>query len=249
MNKQILTTLLSAFVCISLYAQEQFVVKGKIEFEKKTNIYKQLDNEEDESFRNMLKKMVPPTKTSYFDLYFNDNKTIYMPGREVVTDKKIPDWFEGPAIDNIVYTDIAQQNVVSQKTVFEDVFNISDSIRKINWKITPDTRTIANLECRKATAIIMDSVFVVAFYTDQIVTPGGPESFQGLPGMILGLAIPRLNTTWFATKLELTEVKETLLTAPKKGKKVNNSNLNTQLNSVMKNWGKRRDKNIWQIMI
>jgi GLPGLI family protein len=31
----------------------------------------------------------------------------------------------------------------------------------------------------------MDSVFIVAFYTDQIVTSGGPESFNELPGMIL----------------------------------------------------------------
>jgi GLPGLI family protein len=137
----------------------------------------------------------------------------------------------------------------SQKTVFDDVFNIQDSVRKIDWKITPDTRTIAGFECRKATAIIMDSVFVVAFYTEQIVAPGGPESFAGLPGMILGLALPRLSTTWFATKLEMVDVKETTLVPPKKGKKTNISNLKVQLNSAMKNWGKWRDKNIWQIMI
>lgn len=231
-------------------AQEQFIVKGKIEFEKKTNLYKQIDmQEEDDTWRNMIKKMVPQTKTSYFDLYFNDNKTIYLPGREVVELQKIPEWFEGPGNKNIIYTDIARQNVVSEKTVFDDVFNITDSTRKLQWKITPDTRTIASFECRKATTIIMDSVFVVAFYTDQIVAAGGPESFQGLPGMILGLAIPRLNTTWFATKLELTDVKESILIPPKKGKKTSMSDLKIKLNSVMKNWGKQRDKNLWQIMI
>ena len=60
----------------------------------------------------------------------------------------------------------------------------------------------------------MDSVYVIAFYTDQITTTGGPESFNGLPGMILGVAIPRINTTWFATKLELVEVKPQDLIAP-----------------------------------
>lgn len=247
--KLLITTLLPALIFFTASSQTQFVLKGKIEFEKKTNLYKQLENEEDETWRNMIKKMMPPSKTTYFDLYFNGNKTMYTPGREVAAAQKVPEWFEGPATDNIVYTDLDQQIYSSQKTVFDDVFNIQDTVRKMNWKITSDTRTIAGLECRKATAIIMDSVFVVAFYTDQIVTPGGPESFAGLPGMILGLAVPRLNTTWFATKLELVDVKETTLVPPKKGKKTNVNNLKVQLNSAMKNWGKWRDKNIWQIMI
>jgi GLPGLI family protein len=161
----------------------------------------------------------------------------------------VPDWIDGPANDNVVFSDISNQTFSSQKTVFETVFNINDSLRKIDWKITPDTRTIANIECRKATAIIMDSIFVVAFYTDLIVTSGGPESFTGLPGMILGLAIPRLNTTWFATKLELVEVKPTDLVAPKKGKKTTIESLRTQLEASMKNWGKMGKKNIWQVMI
>ncbi|MCW3106935.1 MAG: hypothetical protein JWQ09_1441, partial [Segetibacter sp.] len=53
----------------------------------------------------------------------------------------------------------------------------------------------------------------------------------------------------FATKLELVDVKETTLVPPKKGNKTNVNNLKEQLNSAMKNWGKWRDKNIWQIMI
>ncbi|MCY7421557.1 MAG: GLPGLI family protein [Chitinophagaceae bacterium] len=235
--------------CSRLLAQPQFISSGKIEFERKVNIHKQLDAEEDDTWRNMLKKTTPPVKSSYFDLYFDDQKTMYKPGREIVVAQKVPDWLEGPATDNIVYTDINNKISSSQKTVFESVFNITDTLRKIEWKITPDTRTIANFECRKATAIIMDSIYVIAFYTDQIITNGGPESFSGLPGMILGLAVPRLNTTWFATKLELVDVKPADLLPPKKGKKINNVNLRTQLQSSMKDWGKTGSKNIWQIMI
>lgn len=247
--KQLLIIALNLWMLTSLNAQEQFIVKGKIEFEKRVNLHKQIENEEDEEWRNMLKQMMPETKVTYFDLYFNDQSTIYQPGREVVTEKKVPDWMEGPANDNIVFTDLTRQSFTAQKTVFEDIFNIQDSVRKVNWKITADKRTIAGIECRKATAVIMDSVFVVAFYTDQVVTSGGPESFSGLPGMILGLAVPRMHTTWFATRLELIDVKPTVLIAPKKGKKSNLSSLKVQLNSAMKNWGKWRDKNIWQIMI
>ena len=247
--KLFIATLISSFFFLKASAQPQFILKGKIEFEKKTNLHKQLDFEEDEAWRNMIKKSMPQIKTSYFDMYFNGNKTIYTPGREVVSVQKVPEWFDGPANDNTVFTDLDHQTFSSQKTVFEDVFNIQDTVRQIHWKITPDTRTISGFECRKATSVIMDSIFVVAFYTEQIITPGGPESFAGLPGMILGLAIPRLNTTWFATKLEMIDVKETTLVPPKKGKKTNVENLKGQLKPVMKNWGKWGDKNIWQILI
>lgn len=249
MKKYLILTVLSCFLLKSIFAQEQFILKGKIEFEKKVSLHKQLDSEEDEGWRNMIKKMTPPVKTSYFDLYFNGNKTIYTPGREVVATQKVPDWFDGPAIDNIVYTDIDRESVISQKTVFESVFNVQDSTRKTKWKITPDTRTIAGFQCRKATTVILDTVFVVAFYTEQIVTSGGPESFSGLPGMILGLAVPRLYSTWFATKLELTDVKETVLAAPKKGKKTTTPNLKTMLKPSMKDWGKMGAKNMLQVSI
>ncbi len=243
----LLPILLAAFMVSN--AQQTFVSSGKIEFEKRVNIHKQLDTDEDNTWKDMIKKTVPAVKISYFDLLFDNGKTLYRPGKEVATAQKVPEWFEGPANENIVYSDLKNQTFTSQKYVFESVFNITDSLHNIEWKIWPDTRTIANFECRKATAIIMDSIFVVAFYTDQIMASGGPESFNGLPGMILGLAIPRMNITWFATKLELVPVNATELVPPKKGKKTNTSNLRTQLKEVMKDWGKYGQKNIWQIMI
>ncbi|HEX8332102.1 MAG TPA: GLPGLI family protein [Segetibacter sp.] len=244
--KKIIITALSSVTFFIAQAQTQFIVKGKIEFEKITNLHKQLQND---SWGEMMKKTSPQFKTEYFDLYFDNNKTLFKPGRAVVTTQKVPEWLNGPAAENVVFNDLSSGTSVSQKAVFESSFLIQDSLRKANWKITTDTRTIAGFECRKATTIIMDSVYVVAFYTDQIVPAGGPESFNGLPGMILGLAVPRLNTTWFATKLELVDVKESDLAAPKKGKKTNNADLNLQLKTLMKNWGPTADRNIWKILI
>lgn len=73
--------------------------------------------------------------------------------------------------------------------------------------------------------------------TDEIPVTGGPELFNGLPGMILGVALPHENVTWFATKVEDIPVDEKALTPPKKGKAATNKSLNTTLSSAMKNWG------------
>jgi GLPGLI family protein len=92
-------------------------------------------------------------------------------------------------------------------------------------------------------------VYVIAFYNDQITTPGGPESFSGLPGMLLGIAIPRINTTWFATTLEVTPVTATDITPPSKGKKLTAVEFQKKLNEVMKDWGKYGKRKLLQVLI
>jgi GLPGLI family protein len=235
-------------------AQDIFISKGKIEFEKKVNIYKNLDDQssgEDDGFDwiSQAKKQMPEYEITYFNLIFDGDKTLYKPGREVTQSQKIPDWFTGPAHDNTVFSDLQSNRLTAQKNVYETTFLIQDTLRHTPWKISSDIRVIAGFKCRKATAIIMDSVFVIAFYTDQITTTGGPESFNGLPGMILGLAVPRLHTTWFATKLELTEPKPEELAPPAKGKKANNEELVQKLKSSMKDWGKWGQHAQWTILL
>ena len=66
-----------------------------------------------------------------------------------------------------------------------------DTARKVQWRLSDETRTIAGFECRKAVGIFDDSIAVFAFYTDEILINGGPESINGLPVMILGLGMPR----------------------------------------------------------
>jgi GLPGLI family protein len=114
---------------------------------------------------------------------------------------------------------------------------VSDSTRKINWKITNEIRNIAGYDCRRANAIIMDSIYVVAFYTDKIPVSGGPESFSGLPGMILGVALPYEHVTWFASSVTEQPVGEDKLKAPTKGKALNQAGLLSTLKAALKNWG------------
>lgn len=229
------------------FANAQFILKGKIEFEKTVNQHKQMTmGEDDNSFINTIKKQIPEYKRTYFNLLFTDGKTRYEPGRET-TDKATP-MGDGPASDNIIYSDFEAHKITAAKQVFDESFLIQDSLKKYKWKITNDTRKIAGFECRRATTVIMDSVFVVAFYTDEIVVPGGPESFSGLPGMILGVVVPRLFINWYATKIEI-DVKETAIVPPKKGKNTDFKGVEKTVQESLKRWGKWGTKYIWQIMI
>ncbi|WP_270087023.1 GLPGLI family protein [Sphingobacterium sp. SYP-B4668] len=85
----------------------------------------------------------------------------------------------------------------------DDELLMVDSIPTVKWKFTNEYRTIAGYDCRRVNGVIQDSIYVVAFYTPQIPISGGPELINGLPGMILGVAIPELNLNYFASKVEL----------------------------------------------
>lgn len=228
--------ILCLFFTTSIKAQNAiFLSQGRIEFEKKVNLYAQVDDEDDDTWKDLMKKMMPQFKTTYFNLYFNGNKTLFKPGRENTDNNRI---WQQPAEDNTVFTSLADSVSTTQKNVFEQTFLLHDSTRKIKWKITDETRNIAGFDCRRANALIMDSIYVVAYYTDEITTTGGPESFSGLPGMILGLALPHEHITWFATKVYTENVTDAQLVAPTKGKKTTSSALLITLQDLMKDWGK-----------
>ena len=114
---------------------------------------------------------------------------------------------------------------------------MQDIILKIKLKITNDLRNIAGYDWRKSIVIINDSIAVFAFYSDELLINGGPEGMHGLPGMILGVGIPRLHATWFATKVEVFDVNLKPVTAPTKGRKVTRKEMMTRLGKLAEEWG------------
>jgi GLPGLI family protein len=224
--------------------QVKFITSGKIEYEKRFNQFAMFDKEDQEStWMKEMKSRMPKMLSDVYELNFNEEKSVYKLAKENTDNKYL--WGRKPSVDDITVKDIKNNRIKIQRDVYEETFLLEDSLRNCEWRITNETRTIAGFECKKAVTKICDSVYIVAFYTDEIMVSSGPESFGNLPGMILGLAVPRLNTTWFATKVELTEPTPQQLNPKQKGKKVNWATYNTSLTKAMKDWGKYGSKVIW----
>lgn len=230
-----------------LQAQHIYITSGRIEFEKKVNVYALMGKEDDGEWLTLMKKSTPQFRTTYYDLIFNNDSLLYAPGREATGNG--PAFMAMPAEENIVFSDLNKKEATTTKSIFDEKFLVKDSTRQIKWKITSETRTIAGFECRRANALIMDSVYVVAFYAESIIPPGGPESFNGLPGMILGVALPHEHVTWFATKVLVEEIKPAALKMPTKGKLVTNKSLFDQLQERFKSWGESAHRNIVASML
>ena len=235
-------------VCTISYAKAQnarFVNQGVIEFEKKINAYALLkdqakkypDNIWSTQALEQYQKNNPQFKTLKSELVFKNNQTFFNP---IPDDNATNNWlnsFGSAKQSNIILTNLKTETSINQKSIYEETYLVKDSIRKINWKITDEFRTIAGYDCRRANALIMDSIYVVAFYSETIPVSGGPETFSGLPGMILGVALPREHITWFATKVSDVEVTDAQLKVPSKGKPVTKKQLSDILKSALKDWG------------
>lgn len=245
MKRCILLLLTMLMFTISGMAQHaRFVGEGVIEFEKKINMYakvkKSIDKENEaymSKYYDQFVKSQPQFLTVKSNLVFANDKTLFTPIPITVTAQNSMYGDPNNNQPNVVFTDFSTRSSSVQKKVFEETYLIKDSIRPITWKLTGETREIAGYQCRRANGLMLDSIYVVAFYTDEITVSGGPESFSGLPGMILGVALPYENVTWFATIVSDKIVDKNLLKAPLKGKQMNNKDLMVRLNDLVKRWG------------
>ena len=103
----------------------------------------------------------------------------------------------------IMYQDL-KKNISNLQLEIDEKYTITDSLNNITWRFTDEYRNIAGFECRRVNGATPDSLYIVAFYTDQIPVSAGPAFTSGLPGMILGLAIPEMHIQYWATKVDYT---------------------------------------------
>lgn len=221
-----------------LFAQNKhFVRSGIIEYERTVNMFALVKKKvtrttmENKPYYEEYLKTEPQFRKMKSTLTFGPGTTLFnpLPADEV-------DWRYNTSMANqlnIVFSDLKNGSSTVQKEFYERTYLVKDAIRKIRWKMTDETRMIAGYNCRRANALVLDSIYVVAFYTDEIHVSGGPESFNGLPGMILGVAVPYENVTWFATKVTETVVDPKTITPPKKGKVVNNQEVQNEIQKAI----------------
>ena len=220
-----------------------FISKGMVEYEVKVNNHKSFG---EGIWADMMKERLPKFSTSYYQLTFNNEKSVYKFNRQDQV-AKLP--WGNEKEDDIWYNDYEHDNFVQQKGVFGDSYILTDSLMKIKWKISNESREIAGFNCRKATGIIFDSVYVFAFYTDEITATGGPMGLHGLPGLILGITIPRMFTSCVATKVQVNGVDEKVIVAPKKGKQKKARELQETVVKATKDWGTYGQQAVWNIFL
>lgn len=208
--------------------------QGTIRYERKIDVHRHLQDEQ-------MKAMVPQFQTAAYDLLFNDSISIY----KAVPKDEAPDPFEssgggarvimrfgGPGDDGILYKNYSSGRLLEEATLEEKKYVISDSIKTLPWKLSDETTTLLGHSCKKATATNIRGNKIVAWYSEDIPVPVGPDKFSGLPGAVLKLDMDSAGAVYTATEIRLS-VNTKDLKAPAAGKSVTRADYEKILDQVM----------------
>lgn len=199
--------LLNLFLFNAAQAQEKAIVTtGEFVFEKRINKLAVLRLMAAEN--NFYKKAFNAVQSAEdkvivldYALQFDQKGTRYFPCARHGQNNAVLD-LPGYASTVSVVNAFATESMHIEKAVFEEVYTFDRTKNDIIWRITEEYRDILGFSCRRANGLREDSLYVVAFFTNEIPYFAGPETFAGLPGMILGLALPHEHISWFASRFE-----------------------------------------------
>lgn len=195
--------LLSVCVLLALVSGAQ-MKQGKVVYERTMQMQWRARNPE-------VADQLPRSRKDHFELTFGANRSLWqvIPG-----DEGEGGTFSAPGVvvrmagmNDVTYYNFEEGRRLDQREMFDREFLVEDSIRKLSWKLSDETRSILGHTARKATAsrvqtrpritmengemkreMVTDTTQVVAWFTSEIPVPAGPPEFGGqLPGLILEL--------------------------------------------------------------
>jgi GLPGLI family protein len=246
--KRILLVLFVSSTCLYSFSQQK---EGKVVYERTSQIQIRI-HDNDQAEQNM-----PQTRTDKFELLFGNNQSLW----HISEEETPPD--EGPGggvqirmigggTDDISFYDFTKGTGTEQREMFDKKFIISDSIKKLNWKLTGETKTILNHPCQQATSQrigirtmmnmdngkmerkeISDTSAIVAWFAPDVPVAAGPAEYQGqLPGLVLEIDINKgrqvFKATEISAKADLAAIKE-----PRSGKKVTRDEFRKETQKMM----------------
>jgi len=250
-NKKMRVTIaILALLCCVQFSKAQYAHFGRsgtISFDKimyaKNIVAKQFIEKADDRSRGQFQQMlpsIPENITLKKTLKFNAQETSFEPQKGGDLDPRVKQLVMMFALDFDAQTlsTFSDRSYKRFNDIIGDKVIIQDTMKTMTWRITDEYREIAGYSCRRANGITPDSIYVVAYYAAEIPVSGGPESINGLPGMILGLAVPSQHVSYFATKVELTDqvVIDKKVFDNKKTKVMSRSQIAELFKSTMSNW-------------
>jgi GLPGLI family protein len=186
---------------------------------------------------NGVDQEMPQTRKDNFELLYGATKSLW---RAVEKDED-NDVSGGDGVqvrmivagsNDVLFTNFESGKRVEKREFMDKTFIVDDSVGKLKWKVTGETKMILNHNCTKAVTErittqmrmnvnngvverkeIQDTAVVIAWFATDIPVPAGPAEYQGqLPGLILEMDInngkQKFTATSFSEKADAAEIKE-----------------------------------------
>ena len=235
--KKLLLIAASAF---TLIAQAQ-TKEGKVIYERITQMTGRFGG----SIPPEIQAQMPKSRTDQFELLFTPQHSLYQfianaadEGNNTFSSGGRTIQVIGGGPTETTYTDFGKGIQISQREVMDKSYVVTDSLTKLQWKLSDETKKILDFTARKATSTainqrtrmsmengemkretVNDTVKVVAWYTTDVPVPAAPMYAGQLPGLILELDVNNgqnvIKAIEFSPKVAVNKIKE-----PKDGKKL-----------------------------
>ncbi|CAI8264544.1 MAG: Uncharacterised protein [Bacteroidota bacterium] len=156
----------------------------------------------------------------------------------------------GASSQNIIHTNLATRKQTNQQDLFGKIFLVKKDIKIPKWNFTGESKQIGQYTAYEATYTQMQNppqfrmpfgrrggadqeeekkpekieVTVSAWFTPDIPISAGPDSYFGLPGLVL--MVQDNNKVLVCTEVQMNSKEKIKLTPPKKGKEVTGNEFN-----------------------
>jgi GLPGLI family protein len=239
--KKLIVACFIATVLITSLAQGQ-QKEGRVVYERTSQIQIRFNVAGGEE--GVVERAMPKTRTDKMEILFGNNQSLRKP---IVDDTPDESSFEGNGMvirtfnagaDDILYINFNDGHLVEQCELATKKYLVTDTVRKLNWKLTGETKSILGFACQQATTQrissrmmmnidngqmkreeVPDTINITAWFAPAIPVSAGPEYQGQLPGLILALDINNGRTVIKALevspKVDVASIKE-----PKGGKKI-----------------------------
>jgi GLPGLI family protein len=210
--------LLAILICASWGFISNEVSQGVITYTTKVNMHKRIPPEQEE-----LKKMIPEFNTTQNQLFFNELESLFKP---LPVDENPFEQSSYPAggqrmirvvVQNETYINRDNDMMTQLREFMGKKYLVKKETSRIPWKLGIESKEISGYTCKNATYSDENQREITAWYTEQIRLPLGPESFHGLPGLILEVAVNTDEMVITADKIDLRALKKNELKEPKGG--------------------------------
>jgi len=210
------TFLLSLFLS-SAYAQSP-VKGGKINY--KETIQLQMNFDSDDPRMAEIKAMMPSSSSSEKELKFSETQSLYTNAeksakdeKQITTGENVTMSFNMEQPENIIFYDFTNEETLQQRSFMGRTFLVEGQTAN-KWKISGEQKEILGYKCTKA--VLDDTTATSVWFTSEIAAFTGPDTYNGLPGLIL--EVEKKDRTIVATNIEVGTIES--FAAPEKGKKV-----------------------------
>lgn len=186
---------------------------------------------------NGVEQEMPQTRMDNFELIFGSGKSLWRAiekdeDNEVSSGDGMLLRIVAAGSNDVLFTNLETGKRTEKREIMDKTFIVDDSIAKLKWKMTGETKVIMNHTCMKATTEkistqmrmtmddgvmerkeIQDTATIVAWFANDIPVPAGPAEYQGqLPGIILEMDInngkQKFTAKSISEKADLAEIKE-----------------------------------------